>query len=145
MPLQKELVVNTTTDEDPKTPALTDQDDSLLPLQTYKTCQIFEHRRHIAGQRPLPLTIKATMSAEWLKSYLASDCYKKTDSMKRSFEEIDDEELFRVYMPGMSRRKKNDPKTPSNFRREHQNFVSCVSTACAHSPRGLCHSLLGET
>ena len=46
---------------------------------------------------------------------MLSGCHKKPDGSKWKFDEIDDEELFRMYE---SRRKKVEPKRPSTFLRE---------------------------
>ena len=113
--LQKELLVNTAVDDAPKTPALTDCPDPLVPVQKYKAYFRVESQRYKSGQRPPPLTFKATMQTEWLESYLLSGCHKKADGSKWTFEEIDDEQLFIMYE---SRRKKVEPKRPSTFLRE---------------------------
>lgn len=84
-------------------------DDPLLPVQTYKTHQRVEQHRYIAYLRPPPPKIKAAISTEWLETYLVGGCYKSADGIKWSFGEIEDDEIFRMYM---SRSKKNKPQRP---------------------------------
>ena len=101
-------------DDAPKTRAITTYSDTLVPVQKYKTYHLVALQQYNAGQRPPPLTFKATIPTEWLESFLLSGCHKKPDGSKWTFEEIDDAELFRMYE---SRRRKADPKRPSTFLR----------------------------
>ena len=61
VPMQKELLVNTSVDDAPKTPAVTDCVDPLVPIQKYKAYYRAELQRYNAGQRPLPSTPFATI------------------------------------------------------------------------------------
>ena len=72
MPLQKEMLINTAVDDAPKTPALTDCADPLVPVQKYKAYQRIELQRYYAGQRPPPPTLKATIRSDWLESFFLS-------------------------------------------------------------------------
>ena len=91
------MLVNTSVDDAPKTPALTDCVDPLVPIQKYKAYYRAELQRYNAGQRQPPLTFKATIYSTWLEGHLQSGCYKKSDGSKWTFEGIDDAELFRMY------------------------------------------------
>ena len=117
VPLQKEMLVSTTTNDAPKTPDLTACADPLRTVQKYKAYFRIEIQRFREGLRPKPPTFEATISAVWLEPFLLGGCYKKATGEKWTYEEIDDEELFKMYL---SRCKKREPKRPSTFLRESQ-------------------------
>ena len=107
VPLQKEFLVSTSTDDAPKAPDLTKCVDPMKVVQKYKAYFRIESQRYQEGIRPKPPTFKATMPATWLESFLSSGCYKNPSGEKWSYEEIDDEELFKMYL---SRCKTTEPK-----------------------------------
>ena len=127
--MQKELLVNTAIYDAPKTRAMKAYPDTLVPVQKYKVYHRVALQQYNAGQRPPPLTFKATIPTEWLESFLMSGCHKKSDGYKWTFEEIDDAELFRMYE---SRRRKVDPKRPSTFLRE-KKLVWATHTLCRNA------------
>ena len=61
VPMQKEMLVSTTTNEAPKTPDLTDCDDPLRSVQKYKAYFRIEIQRYQEGLRRKPPTFKATI------------------------------------------------------------------------------------
>lgn len=117
MLLQKELLVNTSTNDAPKAPDLTDCPDSLPPVTKYKACHRVEQQSYLYGQRTPPSTFKATISPTWLERYLVCGFYKKPDGFKWTFYEIDNDALFAMYE---TRRKKVDPKRQYTFLRERK-------------------------
>lgn len=112
VPLQKEMLGSTTTENSSKMPDLTDCIDPLRPVQKYKAYFHVEYQRYKEGQRPMPPNFKATMSTTWIENYLMSGLQNKPSVEKWKYEEIDDEELFNMYM---YRYKKKEPKRPSTF------------------------------
>jgi len=115
LPLQKEFLVSTSTDDAPKAPDLTKCEDPMKVVQKYKAYFRIQNQRYQEGMRPKPPTFKATMPATWLESFLSSGCYKKPIGEKWSYDAKDDEELFKMYL---SRCKTTEPKRPSTFLRE---------------------------
>lgn len=67
-----------------------------------------------------------TINTEWLERYLKSACHKVTDGTKWTYEEIKNEELFRIYTEKCH---KKDTKRPSSVLRE-QNIVWKVRFTC---------------
>ena len=63
VPMQKAIIVSTTTNDAPKTPDLTDCDDPLRSVQKYKAYFRIEIQRYQEGLRPKPPKFKATISA----------------------------------------------------------------------------------
>lgn len=55
-----------------------------------------QFQRYKEGLRTIPPTFKMTINTEWLESYLMSGCDKKDDGSKWTYEDIRDEELFRM-------------------------------------------------
>ena len=123
------MLVNTAIDDAPKTRAMTSYPDTLVPVQKYKAYHRVALQQYNAGQRPPPLTFKATSPTEWLESFLLSGCHKKPDGSKWTLEEIYGAELFRMYE---SRRRKVDPKRPSTFLRE-KKLVWATHTLCRNA------------
>ena len=80
--MQKELLVNTSIDDSPKTRPMPKYQDTLVPVQKYKAYHRVALQQYRAGQRPPPLTFKATIPTEWLEDYLMSGCHKKPDGSK---------------------------------------------------------------
>lgn len=76
VPLQKGMIVSTTTYDAPKSPDLTDYGDPLGPVQTYNSYYRVKQKRYQEGQRPKPPTFKEKMSTTWPQSYPMSGCYK---------------------------------------------------------------------
>ena len=66
VPMQKEMLVSTTTNEAPKTPDVTKCDDPLKVVHKYKAYFRIESQRYQEGLRPKPSTFKATMPEKWL-------------------------------------------------------------------------------
>lgn len=62
VPLQKELMVNTFTDDVPKTPALTNCNNPLIPVQIFKTYFRVESQWYQDGQRLPPPRFRATIN-----------------------------------------------------------------------------------
>lgn len=94
MPLRKELLVSTSTDDAPKTPALTDFPNRLVYVQKYDSYHRVEQQRYNDGQRPPPPSFKLKISPTWLESYFVSGCQKEPDGSKWKFDEINDKALF---------------------------------------------------
>lgn len=90
-----------------------------------------ERRLSPRGPEAAPPAFKATIPTERLETYLASDCYKKPNREKWTYEEIGDYELFTMHK---SRSKLKDPNRPSTFLREHNPSVTWASrTRCLNA------------
>lgn len=82
MPPQKLILVGVTTEDDLKTPALSDSDDPMRPVQTYKAYHCVEQGRYKEGQSPIPPTFKMTIFDEWPESHLERGRYKRANGEK---------------------------------------------------------------
>ena len=109
------MLVNASVDDTPKAPDLTMCEDPMKVVQNYKAYSRIQNQRYLEGMRTRPPSFKATIPAIWLEAFPSSGAYKKPSGENWSYEDIDDDELFAMYL---SRCRTTEPKRSSTFFRE---------------------------